>query len=238
MRCQPRGGFLVDGWRVRCERWLCPPCCILCGGEGHVRDLCRGCEQALPYNEPACPRCASPTPSGELCGACLARPPRWDGAFGLLRYAYPADGLIKALKYGHRLAIGRVLGGLMAERLSGRASPDLLVPVPLHPSRECERGFNQATELARPVAATLGVTMDADLVRRVLATPSQSGLDRRARRHNLRRAFAVRRTLAGEHVAIVDDVVTTGATAAELAATLRRAGARRIEIWSAARAAR
>jgi ComF family protein len=238
MRCQPRGGFLVDGWWDRCERWLCPPCCVLCGGEGGVRDLCRACEEDLPYNEPACPRCAVPTPTGELCGTCRARPPRWDGAFSLLRYAYPADGLIKALKYRHRLAVGRVLGGLMAERLSGSPPPDLIVPVPLHPSRECERGFNQATELARPVAAMLGVRMDTDLVRRLLATPSQSGLDRRARRHNLRRAFAVRRTLEGEHVAIVDDVVTTGATAAELVATLRRAGARRIEIWSGARAAR
>jgi ComF family protein len=153
-----------------------------------------------------------------------------------LRYDYPADGLIKGFKYGRRLAVGRVLGELMAERLAGRALPALVLPVPLHPARERERGFNQATELARPLAAALGLALDAGLCRRVRATPSQSALDRRTRARNLRGAFALSRALPADEVAIVDDVVTTGATAAALAATLRRAGVRRIEIWSAARA--
>jgi len=236
---------MVDGRSL--AHALYPACCILCGGAGNDRDLCRGCERDLPWNEPACPLCALPLQAGTACGACLTRPPRWDRAFSLLRYDYPADALIKAFKYGHRLAIGRVLGELMAERLAGRTSgsglrrspvPVLIVPVPLHAARECERGFNQAAELARPIATGLGVTLVEGLCRRVRATPTQSGLDRRARRHNLRGAFAVRQALEGEHVAIVDDVVTTGATAAELAATLRRAGAHRVEVWSAARAVR
>jgi ComF family protein len=211
------------------------------------RDLCTGCEGDLPWSEEACPRCALPIPAdGLACGPCLARPPRWDAAFSLLRYAYPADGLIKAFKYGRRLAVGRVLGELMAERLARRfggggfqprVPPPLILPVPLHPARERKRGFNQATELARPIAAALGVTLDTGLCRRVRATPSQSALDRRTRARNLRGAFALARPLAADAVAIVDDVVTTGATAAALAQTLRRAGARHIEIWSAARAA-
>jgi ComF family protein len=124
----------------------------------------------------------------------------------------------------------------MAERLAGRALPALVIPVPLHPSRERERGFNQATELSRPLAAALGIALDAGLCRRVRATPAQSTLDRRSRAHNLRGAFVLRRALDADEVAIVDDVVTTGATAAELTATLRRGGARGVEVWSAARA--
>jgi len=231
-------GNLVDGWLGRIERWLYPPCCILCGGAGGRRDLCAGCERDLPWNDEACPLCALPVPGrgGAACGRCLARPPPWEAAFSLLRYDYPADSAIKSLKYGARLAVGRVLGELMAERLAGRALPAVIVPVPLHPARECERGFNQATELARPLAAALGLMLDVGLCRRVRATPSQSALDRRTRARNLRDAFVLRRALDGAEVAIVDDVVTTGATAAALTHTLRRTGARRVEIWSAARA--
>jgi len=177
-----------------------------------------------------------PGRGGAACGRCLARPPPWEAAFSLLRYDYPADSAIKSLKYGARLAVGRVLGELMAERLAGRALPAVIVPVPLHPVRERERGFNQATELARPLAAALGLMLDAGLCRRVRATPSQSALDRRTRARNLRGAFVLRRALDADEIAIVDDVVTTGATAAALTHTLRRAGARRVEIWSAARA--
>ncbi len=237
---------LVDGRSL--DRVFYPPCCILCGGTGHGRDLCDGCERDLPWNEPACPRCALPVADGTSCGACLTQPPRWDGAFGLLRYRYPADALVKALKYGHRLAVGRMLGDLMAERLADRVSgsgrrppaplPGLIVAVPLHAARECERGFNQAAELARRVAAGLGVTLARDICRRVRDTPAQSGLDRRARRRNLRQAFVVRHPPGADHVAIVDDVVTTGATASALAMALRRAGVHRVEVWCAARAVR
>jgi ComF family protein len=226
----------VYGLARRLERLLYPPCCVLCGGAGGERDLCAGCAADLPANAGACPACALPCPGAGPCGACLARPPPWDEAFALLRYEYPCDGLLKAFKYGGRLAVGRVLGELMGERLRERPLPGLIVPVPLHPARERERGFNQAAELARPIARALGARMDSTLCLRVRATPAQSGLDARERRRNLRGAFALRRPLAAAHVAIVDDVVTTGATAAALATVLRRAGARRIEVWSAARA--
>jgi ComF family protein len=229
---------VVDGWLFHLERALFAPHCVLCGGAGSGRDLCLGCAADLPYNGEACPRCALPAPGGRTCGACLERPPVWDAAFSLLRYDPPGDALLKALKFGRRLAIGRVLGELMAERLQARPLPERLVPMPLHPARECERGFNQAVELARPVARALDIPVDVDVCRRVRPTIAQSGLDPRARRRNVRGAFALRHRLTAKHVAIVDDVVTTGATAAALARELRRAGATRIELWSAARALR
>jgi ComF family protein len=227
---------LVYGWLARLERALYPTCCLLCGQAGGVRDLCDGCAADLPYDASACPLCALPAPGAGPCGRCLARPPAWDAAFALLRYAYPADVLLKRFKYGRQLAAGRVLGELMAGRLAARPRPALIVPVPLHPARERERGFNQARELARPIARALRIPLDPGACVRTRATPPQSGLDARARRRNVRGAFALRRPLGAGHIAIVDDVLTTGATAAALASVLRRAGARRIELWCAARA--
>jgi ComF family protein len=228
---------LVYGW-ARLERLLYPPWCVLCGGPAGTRDLCAGCEADLPRNLPACPRCALPCAAPGTCATCMRHSPPWDAAFALLRYGYPADGLLKAFKFGRQLAAGRVLGELMAEALRPGTRPELILPVPLHARRERERGFNQAEELARPVARALCVAVDVRLCVRVRATPPQSGLDARARRRNVRGAFTLRGALGAQHVAIIDDVVTTGATVAALAALLRRAGARRIEVWSAARAVR
>jgi ComF family protein len=220
------------------ERFLFPWCCLLCGGAAAGRDLCAGCAADLPGNAPACPVCALPGTAGLACGTCLRRPPPWDAAACLLRYRSPADALLKACKFGGRLAIARVLGELLAERLADARvpRPGLVVPVPLHPHRERERGFNQARELARPIGRALGIAVDAELCARVRATPPQTGLDARARRRNLRGAFALYGPLRCTHVAIVDDVVTTGATAGALADALRRAGAERVELWAAARA--
>lgn len=228
----------VYGGLETLERLLFPWCCLLCGGPADGRDLCPACAADLPANAPACPRCALPGATGLACGRCLARPPRWDAAICLLRYRAPADALIKACKFGGRLAIARVLGELLAERLArlDGPRPGLIVPVPLHAHRERERGFNQARELARPVARALGIRIDTGLCVRARPTPPQTGLDARARRRNLRGAFAMRGALPYAHVAVVDDVVTTGATAGALADALRRAGAERVDLWAAARA--
>lgn len=135
-----------------------------------------------------------------------------------------------------RYPAAKVLGELMAGYFAGLATrPELLIPVPLHPQRYAERGFNQALELARPIARRLDVPMDWSNCVRMRATPHQTGQDARARRANLKGAFAVSGTLQARHVAIVDDVVTTGATVSELARVLRRAGVERVEVWSAAR---
>lgn len=242
--CQPGQGSLVNGWLLRVQGLILPPSCVLCGGHGEAPalDLCRACAADLPLNTHACSRCAKPLAGvgdGELvCGQCQRRPPPFERAFVPFRYAYPLDQLVRAFKYHGILSYGRVLGSLLADQLAARAGPlpQLIVPVPLHPSRHRERGFNQAQELARPVSRRLGIAVADRLCRRVRATADQTELDARARRSNVRRAFEVTGRTDLSHVALLDDVLTTGSTASELARALKRAGARSVEVWAVARA--
>ncbi|MGH8400233.1 MAG: ComF family protein [Gammaproteobacteria bacterium] len=155
-----------------------------------------------------------------------------------MRYAWPLDHLIQRFKFKADLATGQLLGNLLAGFLAAADSPrpDCLIPVPLHPSRLRERGFNQALELARPVSRRLQVPLASGLCRRVRQTEAQSRLDAKSRQRNLQGAFEVTPGVAGLDVAILDDVVTTGATVAALALALRETGAREVRIWSLARA--
>lgn len=222
---------------------LYPPYCALCGDPGtRSLDICAPCFADLPWNRHPCPRCAAPLPPDvdtPLCGACLKSLPPWDEAKSPLAYGYPLDKLIQRFKFKGDLAIGRLLGELLADYLAagGDTKPDLLIPVPLHASRLKERGFNQAIELARPVAKRLRLKLAIDICDRTRATEVQSKLDAAERHKNLRDAFTVRRSLQGKHVAILDDVITTGATATALAVALKAAGAAHITLWSSARAA-
>ncbi len=231
----------VDGFGGRALRLVLPPRCLLCGAAGDDnRDLCAGCRDDLAVNAPCCPRCAMPlaTPA-PACGQCLRRQPPFARAWAPLRYAHPLDLLEARFKFRADLAAGRVLSSLMIERAASDAPelPELLIPIPLHPSRLRERGYNQTLELLRPLAQTLGVPLRADALVRVRATPPQTGLDAAARRRNLRSAFAVApdATLPA-HVAVFDDVMTTGATLREAAQTLLRAGVARVDAWALARA--
>jgi len=237
-----RGG--VDGGRSwgRLLRglldWLLPPACALCGATGAL--LCAPCLAELPALGPACRRCALPLPGdpGGLCGPCLRRPPPFEALTAPFAYAPPLDRLLQALKYRGRLELARPLGERLAESwLEAAPPPDLLLPVPLHPRRLRRRGFNQALELARSAARRGGIPLAPDLLRRVQDTPPQAALDARARRANVRGAFALAAGLGGaRRVALVDDVVTTGHTVSELARLLRRAGAEEVQVWAAARA--
>jgi ComF family protein len=155
------------------------------------------------------------------------------------RYAYPIDHLIQAFKYGGQAHCGRVLGGLLARHLhSSREGswPQLVLPVPLATQRYRQRGFNQAIELASALRSIEGMVVRADVIARTRETLEQASLDRKARRRNVRHAFELTQPMYARHVAIVDDVVTTGSTASEIARLLRRAGAQRVEIWAIARA--
>ena len=173
------------------------------------------------------------------CGECLERPPPFATAFAPFEYAAPLDQLVMRLKFGRNLAAGRVLSQLMLDALRAEPPPrpDALVPVPLHAARLRERGYNQALELARPLARALGIPLRIDLLERQRATAAQTDLDAAARRRNVRGAFGVAATAAvPAHIALVDDVMTTGTTLRECAKTLLRAGVARVDVWVIARA--
>jgi ComF family protein len=237
----------VDTWLGRLRSALWPASCVLCGGaSSRSIDLCAECEADLPLNKVACIVCAEPL-QGEsadvlTCGACQQRKPRFDACFCPFRYAYPLDYLVRGVKYHRAVANGRVLSELLASRLPVLRRhvplPDILLPVPLAPRRYRERGYNQAIELARYVVKRLRVTIRTDLVVRSRETREQAALDQRERRKNIRGAFTLIRPLPAPHVAILDDVVTTGSTVNELARVLKRAGAQRVEVWAVVRAGR
>ncbi len=197
---------------------------MLCGAAASARGLCAGCWTELPWlHGPCCARCAHPLPSPGLCGRCIAEPPHFDAVVAACRYAYPAGDLIQACKYGGRLAAAMPLAAMLETVVSRQ--PDLLVPMPLSAGRLRTRGFNQALELARVLARTLNIPADAGLCVKTRETPPQSRLPWKERRKNVRGAFVVHANLDGRHVAVVDDVLTTGATLNELARILKRAGA-------------
>jgi ComF family protein len=204
---------------------LLPPRCVLCGalGQAPCIDLCAGCEQSLPVT-------AMP---------CIAVPLPLERSFAPFTYGYPLDHLVHALKYRGQLAVARVLGGLLGQRIEALAlgvAIDVLVPVPLHPRRHAERGFNQSVEIANWVAKRLRRTVDESIAARCRDTPPQVGLRAEERRRNLAGAFSAAPGVRGLRVAIVDDVYTTGATLLELGQALHHAGARSVEAWCVGRA--
>lgn len=233
--------YPVDGWSDHVLRVLLPPRCLLCGAHGaDGRDLCAGCVADFVLNRPACPRCALPLAvPAPLCAACVKAPAPFAAAWAPFRYGHPLDLLEARFKFRADVAAGRVLADLLAAQAShaGLPRPDLIVPVPLHAARLRERGYNQALELARPLARALAVPLRHDLLLRTRATDAQTGLDAKARRRNLRGAFALAPgTMVPAHVVLFDDVMTTGATLREGARTLLRAGAARVDAWALARA--
>lgn len=219
-----------------------PPFCVLCGASGEQgRNLCAGCAAELPQVGHACARCGRPmiASAGAVCGRCIRKPPPYTGVFAPLRYADPVDRLIAEYKFRGRLVHAALFAALLIEaaEASGRRPPELLLPVPLHRSRLRERGYNQALELARPLARHWRVRVDAFALTRVRATAAQMQLPARQRLKNVRGAFALRDGFRPpESVAVVDDVMTTGATVSEIAKLLRRAGVKRVEVWAVARA--
>jgi ComF family protein len=207
-----------------------------------ARDLCSACAADLTRNRLCCLRCALPlqTPA-PLCGECLKREPPFAAAFAPFVYGHPLDLLMTRLKFGRSLAAGRVLSELWIAALREAPPPlhALLIPVPLHAGRLRERGYNQALELAKPLARAFAIPLRSDALMRIRATPAQSNLDAKTRRRNLRGAFDIVDNAAlPAHVAVIDDVMTTGATLRECVRTLRRVGVARVDVWALARAPR
>jgi len=231
----------LDGWL---DRWV-PRGCALCGsllGRPAFPGFCIPCLLELPGARAArCPHCGL-VHSGGSCGSCARQPPPFDRTIASADYAPPLDRVVTALKFGRQLALARPLGELLAAAWLGSrdAAPlDCLVPVPLGAARLSQRGFNQALEMARAMSAALAAPLPVHglLLHRVRDTPSQSTLDLTTRRANLSGCFACRGRLDGRRVGLVDDVMTSGSTLAEAAATLKAAGAIRVVALVAARTA-
>ena len=209
--------------------------CALCLAPAKADRVCTDCARSLPRPQAACARCAVPLPQPGICGRCLRHPPAFEATSCAFEYRFPVDRLVQRFKFAGDLAIGRWLGECLAHAAAGVDRPELLLAAPLGAARLRERGFNQALVLARVVGCALRVPVDAGVVEKVRDTRPQHGLARADRHENLRGAFRVRRSLDGAHVAIVDDVMTTGSTAQALARVLREAGARRVDAWVLAR---
>lgn len=223
-------------WRKLLDALL-PQDCLLCGAPSGAALLCGACEGELPRpGEEVCPVCAEVVPGGAVCGACLATPPHFDATVAAFHYRFPVDKLIQALKYQRRIATADFFSAAMLG--GGRPVGDLVVPLPLHPTRLAERGFNQSVEIARPLARVLGLPMEIDGCIRSRDTAPQASLPWKERRKNIRHAFECGVDLSGKAVIVVDDVMTTGATLDEFARTLKAHGATWVCNWVVARALR
>ena len=210
--------------------------CLLCAAVSERDILCRACAADLPRLPPErCPLCALPTPHGAICGRCLAHPPHYDATQSAFAYDFPLDRLVQSFKYGHRLALAGFLGRQLAD-LAAEMNVDLIIPMPLHAKRLRERGFNQALELARPVARATGLPIDATGCQRIRHTPAQAALPWRERVKNIRGAFHCSTDFSGKRLLLVDDVMTTGASIDECARTLKLHGAARVSALVVARA--
>lgn len=229
-------------WLNIIQSFLLPPICLLCHGHGESqRDLCNPCLQSLPKNQNFCTYCAAtfkqdiPTPI--LCRHCLTLQPAFDQAHVPFIYAENISYLIRKLKFNQRYSHARLLGILLADSLALTIDlPELIIPVPLHHSRYNKRGFNQAIEISRIVAKQLQIPLDLHSCKRHRATKHQTRLSVKQRYKNLNNAFSVKSPIKYRHVAIVDDVMTTGTTVNELAKVLKKTGVLRVDVWACARA--
>ena len=214
---------MLNGCLKRLQE-LVPRQCILCAAPVTHSWICAACDIELPRLPVArCEVCATPLSSGSACGACLIHPPSFDRVSAAFAYEFPIDALICAFKYGRRLTLAPMLGDALARIGAPRA--DVLVPMPLAPRRQAERGFNQALELARCLSRRYRVPIASTACRKIVDTLPQAALPWKEREKNVRRAFTCDPVFAGLRVAVVDDVLTTGATLNELGRVLRRAGA-------------
>ncbi|MFK3973186.1 ComF family protein [Pseudomonas sp. NPDC087358] len=241
MRCQPNNGHQVYIWLKNVQT------CLLCDEQtGSISSICAACESDLPWLIDQCDHCALPLPlSGMTCAQCIRQPPAFSQVIVPWLYDFPIDALVTRFKHQAKWPLGRLLGEMLGQTLQhrfdeGLERPDLLLPVPLARKRLRQRGYNQAAMLAHWLGDALRLPVDERLIKRIKETPAQQGLDAKARKRNLRDAFALPTParVFGQHIALIDDVLTTGATAHALARLLIQAGARQVDVYCLARTAR
>lgn len=226
----------------RLKHVLYPPRCLICNGSGQKgQDLCGSCEQSLPWLKHACHQCALPLPddSGDasICGRCLKKTPFFDFSLSLFSFEKEVVTLIHKLKFHGKLAVSRLFGDLLADTaVKNLDKPDCLLPVPLYKKRLKKRGFNQSIEICRSLEKAWDIPIENNLVNRTRDTQSQTGLDAKQRKKNIRGVFEITGAIKYAHVAIVDDVVTTGSTVNELARILKKGGVKKVSVYSIARA--
>lgn len=226
-----------------CLDYLLPQHCVECGQrllDGRYR-FCDFCLADLPYHEQGCLTCGRPLAAElDFCGRCLLHPPEFDACFCAFRYVHPIDQLIHQFKYRGRPALARVLGELMADEILERRVelPQLLIPVPLHRRSLSQRGYNQSWELAQALGGKLGIPVNNRLIVKHRWSKRQVELSWKARLSNLRGSFSLKQRPAVKHIAIVDDVVTSGSTASEISKILKRNGVDYVQIWGIAHTVR
>ena len=225
--------------------WLLPYTCTFCKNlSDRTQDLCHACLRDLPILTHSCPRCANILPQQQqnlLCGQCIQTPPPFNETHALFIYHPPITKLILDLKFQHALAHARLLGELLTEKIQhiwyqNKPLPTAIVPVPLHAKRLRERGFNQALEIARPIVKQLKLPLLAMHGIRHKSTHAQTALPAAKRKQNVHRAFSIQHPIDHQHIAVIDDVITTGSTITEFCHTLKNAGIAKIDVWCCARA--
>jgi ComF family protein len=210
--------------------------CVLCGSMSHYGLWCEECDKAMPYlNAPHCPICSLPTAQGETCGHCLKKPPVFIRTVAVFGYQFPLNELIQAMKYHQMIALSHIFAEKLARRIDTNDLPYCIVPMPLHPAKLKRRGFNQAQLIASQLARHLRIPVLSQACQRLRDTPSQTSLPWNERSKNVRGAFSCDPDLSGKHIALLDDVMTTGASMNELAAAVKKQGAREISAWVVAR---
>ena len=212
--------------------------CIACEARPAPGGLCEGCRGDIRRLDPSCcPHCALPGPAGVPCGRCQSATPHYDGVAAGAVFGYPLDAMVRALKYSGDIAVARALASVLADRLPGEPEPDAVIAMPLSDARQASRGFNQSWEIARQLPLRWSSRLRPGLDR-IEDTPAQAGLSLEERRRNVKNAFRASADLRGCRVAVVDDVMTSGATLDAAARALKEAGAAEVRGWIVARALR
>ncbi len=232
--------YLLAQFKLISKRFLLQNC-FLCGASSNQL-LCTACLSDLPYQTIVCSHCSKPLDFTKhssvdgLCNPCQQNPPLYNNAQAVFSYIYPIDKLIFAAKFSDNLAILYLLGKLMVEHLQFEPCPDVIIPIPLHPKRLRQRGYNQSVELAKCIKKFTGIPLNYNACQRIKNTPPQVGLSAQQRKANIQGAFKIKKIPANwQHIVLLDDVITTGSTVESLTKEFLQAGIQKVDVWCCTR---